>query len=255
MKNYNEAEIPGREVTQEQFNMICCRYFSALPFIENKTVLEVGCGAGLGLGILAKHSKRVIGGDINKNLLTMVNKHYKNKIKTKAFNAHVSPYNNNSFDVILCMEVLQYLSIDIFLSECHRVLKNNEKLIICIPNKDNVDFKPSSQSCNYFSVQELNKKFTEHGFKPEIYGAFESSHSKQRNIKQKICEFGSTILNYLPSGDIIKSKLNKNILNKVVLPNEITEQLNPELLKLSPLNSKDINTKHKIIYIIADVIK
>ena len=253
---YNEAEIPGREVTQEQYDMICCRYHTAIPFIQNKTVLEVGCGAGLGLGLLSKHAKCVIGGDMNKTLLKIANKHYKNKIKTRTFNAHELPYNNYSFDVVLCMEVLQYLDINLFLTECWRVLNTNGKLIICIPNPDNIDFRRSALGDNYYSVNELNKELKKHGFEPKIYGAFESHNSKEKRIKQKVLEFGSVVLDNVPFGDVIKDKLNKDVLNKVKLPSEIAnEDIKPESMKLAELNTNEINTKYKILYVIADVIK
>ena len=253
---YNEAEIPGREVTQEQFNMICCRYHTAIPFIHDKDVLEVGCGAGLGLGLLSKYANCVTGGDINISLLKKASNHYKNRIKTRGFNAHVLPYNNYSFDVILCMEVLQYLNIDLFLTECWRTLNKNGKLIICIPNPDNIEFKPSSMSKRYYSVLELKREFKRRGFEPKICGAFESKNPKEKQIKQRICEFGSACLFLVPFGDTIKNILNKRVLNKVALPREIAiEDIKLEHMKLVELNPNEIDTKYKILYVIADVIK
>ena len=62
------TEIPRGRVTREQLTRMCTRYYFASKFCEGKDVLEVGCGAGQGLGYLARKARRVVGGDCTENM-------------------------------------------------------------------------------------------------------------------------------------------------------------------------------------------
>ena len=44
-------------------------------------MLEIGCGAGLGLGYLATAAKRVVGGDIEKKNVSLAKEYYKDRPK------------------------------------------------------------------------------------------------------------------------------------------------------------------------------
>jgi len=59
------TEIAGSKVSNEQLLRMAHRYHFAAGFCAGKDVLEVACGAGVGLGYLAKFAKRVVGGDID----------------------------------------------------------------------------------------------------------------------------------------------------------------------------------------------
>ena len=54
------TEMPGNKATKENIEMLYTRYKWASQFIEGKDVLEVACGAGQGLGYLAKKAKKVV---------------------------------------------------------------------------------------------------------------------------------------------------------------------------------------------------
>ncbi len=51
------TEVPGNQVTQEQLERMFHRYCFASNFAEGKDVLEVACGAGLGLGYWPKRRR------------------------------------------------------------------------------------------------------------------------------------------------------------------------------------------------------
>lgn len=72
----NEAEIPGIRVSKEQLRIICACYYFASKFVFGKTVLEVGCGPGIGSGYLAERAKKVVGVDISKENLDYASRHY-----------------------------------------------------------------------------------------------------------------------------------------------------------------------------------
>jgi len=161
------TELPGHKITSEQLARLYQRYRFAQQFCKEKEVMEVACGAGMGLGYLAKVAKKVIGGDIDKEILKYALKHYegRDKIEIREFDAQNLPFEDKSFDVVIFYETIYYLAKpEKFVSEAHRVLKDNGVLLICTVNKDWADFNPSPYSKKYFSAPELyslvNQKFS-----------------------------------------------------------------------------------------------
>lgn len=251
-----EAELPGKKVIPEEFEMIYTRYHSIIEFIKDKEVLEVGCGPGLGLGYINQYSKRIIGGDYSLFNIEIAHKHYGKQIDVLVLNAHNLPFKSSSFDIIVAMEVLLYLDVPKFLSECFNVLRSNGMVLACIPNKDIPSFRPSNLSRNYFSVPELYKLFTSNNFEPKLYGAFKikkgASNIKPRSksIKIRLITSIGKILRVVPGGKPIKNYLGKKIFKKRPLPTE----LRPNMVKadiLTPLNPEIQNEENKILYVFA----
>ena len=81
------TEISGDQVSQEQVERLCNRYYWASNFCKGKDVLEVACGTGQGLGYLSKFSKSLIAGDFSKGILVYTKSHYGNRIKLNQFDA------------------------------------------------------------------------------------------------------------------------------------------------------------------------
>ncbi len=63
------TELAGDEVTQEQVDRLCNRYYWAGTYCEGKDVLEAACGTGQGLGYLAKRAKSLSAGDYTADIL------------------------------------------------------------------------------------------------------------------------------------------------------------------------------------------
>jgi len=226
-----EAEMPGREVSEAEFQMICYRYYTAGRFAQGKEVLEVGCGAGLGLGYLTIRAKRVIGGDYSENNLRHAQGHYGRQVELVTLDAHKLPIKNDSFDAVVAVEVIQYLHLDEFLDECHRILKSKGVLIVCIPNKDRPDFRPSALSYKYYSAPELFELLNHHYFDTELFGAFPTAQGSARltqRARQTIIAMGVKTLDlfdFLPGMRVVRGLLKKLIGHKtLVLPQEITEE-------------------------------
>ncbi len=196
----HEAEMPGVEVTEAVFQMICYRYYTAGKLVPEKQVLEVGCGAGLGLGYLSRKAKRVVGGDYAEDNLRCAQRHYGERAELVRLDAHKLPLKNDSFDVVVAVEVLQYLHLDEFLDECYRILKSEGILLLCIPNKDRPDFQPSSLSSKYYSAPELFDFLNHHNFDSQLFGAFpviKGSARLAQKIRQNIIAVGVKTLNLL----------------------------------------------------------
>ena len=73
------TEIAGDEVTHEQIQRLCNRYYWACDYCLNKDVLEVACGTGQGLGYLAGVASSVEAGDYFEPILEIARKHYGNR--------------------------------------------------------------------------------------------------------------------------------------------------------------------------------
>jgi len=245
-----EAEMPGKEVSQDQLRVIFGRYYFASKFVSGKKVLEVGCGTGIGLGYLAKKAKKIVGIDISADNLNIAKAHYKNTRRIELFrlNAHnLSFFKPKSFDVIIAMATVYALNLEEFLKECQRILKKSGKLIFCLPNKDQPGFQPAKLSTKYYSVPELFTVLNKYKFNPKIFAAFPITKSllRQRGI--------SNFLNSMIGGSIIRKFLNKVFLHKISLEPEITEKdMNlVKDIKFVPLKPNLTNSQYRILYVIA----
>ena len=223
------TEIPGSKATVEQLARIYQRYHFASRFCQGKDVLEVACGAGLGLGYLAKFAKRVVAGDIDKNLLKYAREHYQGRsnIKLQSFDAHQLPFDDNSFDVILLYEAIYYLTQpEEFVKEASRVLKKDGTLIVCAANRDWLDFNPSPSSTRYFSVPELflliNQKFS--GI--EIYGAFPTNTDSTKDKIISLIKRTAVAFHLIPKTMKSKEFFKRIFFGKLrVLPAELCEKM------------------------------
>lgn len=225
-----EAEMPGRKMTIGEFQMICYRYYIAGQFVQEKQVLEVGCGAGLGLGYLGRRAKRVVGGDYAEDNLRCAQHHYKERVLLVSLDAHELPFKDDCFDVVVAVEVIQYLRLPEFLGECRRVLKSGGTFILCIPNKDRPGFRPSRLSYKYYSAPELFALLNHH-FDVELFGAFPASQGQTRLIQQilrlamvvgvKVLDLFDFILRTRKIKDFVKKLIG---YETIVLPEEIKDE-------------------------------
>ncbi|MCP4537452.1 MAG: methyltransferase domain-containing protein [Chloroflexi bacterium] len=75
-----------------------------------RTILEVGCGTGVIVGELAHlTSARIIGLDLNKRALAFARQRG-DDVGYIAGNAHILPFPDNSFDVVVCHYLLLWLT-------------------------------------------------------------------------------------------------------------------------------------------------
>ena len=259
----HEAEMPGRKMSIGEFQMICYRYYTAGQFIREKQVLEVGCGAGLGLGYLAKRAKKVVAGDYAEDNLRYAQRHYRGRVELVSLDAHELPFKDDCFDVVVAVEVIQYLHLAEFLDECHRVLKNSGVLVLCIPNKDRPNFRPSRLSYKYYSVPELFVLLNHHHFDAELFGAFPVPRGTTKLIHHRfrttMIAVGAKVLNlleFVPKIGILREFIKKLIgYRTAVLTNEIKDEGMRMVEKIYPVplccDSPDF--EHAILYGIARV--
>jgi ubiquinone/menaquinone biosynthesis C-methylase UbiE len=136
---------------------------SLLPEVENKKILDAGCGPGKYAEILMARGAEVTGIDLSDNMIEEAKARNKGK---GAFHVHdiTTPLHflaDNSFDIVICPLVLNYIKDwNQPLSEFHRVLIPGGLLVISMqhPFFDYIYFR----SKNYFEAEKV--KCTWRGF-------------------------------------------------------------------------------------------
>lgn len=246
------TEIPNGRASQEQIARLCTRYKFASDYCVDREVLEVACGAGLGLGYLARFAKRVVGGDIDKGNLSFAAESYKDtdKISVLALDAHNLPFKDNSFDVVILYEAIYYLlQPERFVEEARRVLRDKGVLIICTVNKDWSGFDPSPLSHRYFSANELYSLLNDKGFAVKLYA---DGPTQLTNLKTRLVSIIRLIavkLNLLPKTMKGKEMLKRIFCGKLtLLPAELTDDIGISYTPPVPIPHDSPNTSYKILF-------
>ncbi|MBS3904323.1 MAG: bifunctional 2-polyprenyl-6-hydroxyphenol methylase/3-demethylubiquinol 3-O-methyltransferase UbiG [Simkania sp.] len=93
---------------------------------KDSSVLDIGCGAGLLTNDLAKrHIRRVVGIDLSLGALKEAKEHDQTaQVLYKQANANALPFDNEEFDVVCAMDVLEHVEDpEMVIKEASRVLK------------------------------------------------------------------------------------------------------------------------------------
>lgn len=246
------TEVSGDDVTDEQVERMCHRYYWAGRFCKGKAVLEVSCGTGQGLGYLALQSGMLYAGDYSAPILDIARRHYANRIPFVRLDAHALPYADRSFDIVVMFEALYYLSdAECFVRECRRVLKDSGRVLIATANKDLYDFNPSPFSIKYYGVMELKNLFDRQGFSVECYGYHSVDKAGWlqkilRPVKKTAVSFG-----LIPGSMAGKKLLKRLVFGKLKkMPAEIAAGMAP-YEEPRPLSIDAADKQHKVIYCVA----
>ena len=109
-------------------------YYLAKEYIKGD-VLEIGCGEGRGLSLLANDAASYTAIDKIQEVIDKLSKEYP---KVKFIQTNIPPLGDladNSFDVVISFQVIEHIKKDKeYLKEIHRVLKPGGKAIITTPN-------------------------------------------------------------------------------------------------------------------------
>lgn len=152
------------------------RYRFAQQFVQNKRVLELGCGKGYGAFVLAQAAKSVVACDLNEESLAFANKHYSAKnLEYKKENV-TEEGTFKKFEAVVSFEVIEHLSPDetlAYLKVAKSCLAAGGIFLLSTPNHDVVlksgmpipDFH-----INNLTSLELNKLLKTEFSKVEMWG-------------------------------------------------------------------------------------
>ena len=221
------TEIAGDEVTQEQVDRLCNRYYWAGQYCSDRDVVEVACGSGQGLGYLSGIAMSLEAGDYSDEILSIARSHYGKRIALRQFDAQDMPFEDRSKDVIIIFEALYYIpDADRFVQECARVLRPGGKVLIATANKDLYDFNPSPHTYKYYGVVELNDLFAGHGFEAEFFGDMRVGSVSMRQRVLRPVKKLAVMLKIMPKTTSGKKWLKRIVFGGLVeMPGEIGPQI------------------------------
>ena len=243
------TELSGDDVTQEQIDRICQRYYWAGHYCRGKNVVEVACGSGQGLGYLNSLAKSFEGGDYSDKMIEIAKAHYGGGISLSQFDAQNMPFEILSKDVIILFEALYYLPDPVkFVSECFRVLRSRGTALICTANKDLYDFNPSPYSYSYYGTVELTNLFEAQGFKVRLFGGTPISNVTLQQKLLRLIKKAAVNLGIIPRSMASKKLIKRLVFGKMVkMPAEIEENTS-SYNSPAPITNEHPDTLYKVIF-------
>lgn len=109
----------------------------ALKCGPRDAVLDLGCGAGNLLERL--EGARLVGVDLSDMLLAQAQERVKGqaRVELKKAPAEALPYADNTFDRVVCSEVLEHvLDPKVVIAEIRRVAKAGARVVLTVPNEE-----------------------------------------------------------------------------------------------------------------------
>jgi ubiquinone/menaquinone biosynthesis C-methylase UbiE len=250
------SELAGQPLAREQMERMHHRYAWAVGHCEDKDVVEVACGSGPGLGMLAIVSRSLEAGDYSLEMLDRAKAQYGSRIPLHQFDAVHMPFGDASKDVIILFEAIYYISsAQAFVRECRRVLRPGGAVLVVTANKDLYDFNPSPFSYQYYGVKELGDLFGESGFSCDFYG---NTLVTAVSWRQRILRPVKTLavrLGVMPKTMAGKTLLRRLVFGKLTpLAGEIRRDAVP-FIPPTPLMPGRPNNQFKVIYLAAILAK
>jgi SAM-dependent methyltransferase len=247
------TERPGIRASREQLERIYQRYHFALPWCKGKSVVEVGCGTGQGLGYLARQATLVLGGDIEAANLPPAVETYKGRpgIHVIRLDAMALPVQSGKFDTVICYETIYYLpALDPFLGECRRVLKPGGTLVLCTVNREWPDFNPSPHSVRYLSARELQVALASFFTEVRFSAGFDVSQPTLSERGVSLIKRVAVAMHIIPKSMKGKEALKRLFFGRLVtlpyeiLPGQFKDDPPVEIDPLQPVRN------YKIVYAI-----
>jgi len=138
---FSTTEITSHEESSD--NVIHQRLYFAYVEVAKRleaqpsaNVLEIGCGAGRGMQLLAGHCTNYTGIDKNEKLLALHKQTYPDFDFIVKSIPPMSFLKDNTYDFVISFQVIEHIEDDtLFLKEISRVLKPGGKAIITTPNR------------------------------------------------------------------------------------------------------------------------
>ena len=248
------SETPGQPASQEQLASLYNRYAWASTFCRGRDVVDVACGAGLGLGLLNRHARSLEASDINDSMIALATGHYRDRIPIHVADAQRLPYDDSSKDVLVIFEALYYLpNVKRFVEESKRVLRPGGLILICLPNKDLYDFNPSPLSVSYFGPGDLHNMFSCLGFSVRCYGHQAMNGMPVRQKLLRPVKWLAVSCGIMPKTMRGKRWLKRLAFGGLVrMPAELEESLG-SLVEPTPISNRDPDDTHKVLYCIAEL--
>ena len=156
------------------------RYGFALNHIDDKYIIDIGCGARKGPYILSGRAAQVMAMDISPQAIEYCQQNWPSeKINYLTGSATDIPVKDKTFDVAICFEVIEHVEDYLrVLEEVKRILKPQGLFIMSTPNKVVVGIDGRLSNPDHFkefTLEELTKMLKAYFSGVVIYGQSPSS--------------------------------------------------------------------------------
>ena len=148
--NDPESELWGEH--RSRYRFACQRLPRSRPS-GTPRVLDIACGSGFGLQMLAEAGARVVGTDLDPAALSEAHRTAPGAALVRG-DAGRLPFASDSFDLVTSFETLEHVPAPrALISELRRVLRHGGRLVLSTPNRE---FGPAwLHTGNPFHVQEF----------------------------------------------------------------------------------------------------
>ena len=166
MKDYLSVVYDKIKKPVTQYPYEFTRYNIKKFSLENKNLLEIGCGRGDFINEFAKQKVNCFATDLLESAKNFLDK--KVIFNQNDINKNKLPYDDNFFDAIYTKSLIEHLSDhEFFFKECKRILKNNGILIIYTPDWESqfLHFYDDITHIKPFTKITLENSFKLYGFK------------------------------------------------------------------------------------------
>lgn len=250
------SETPGLGVTKENASMLMTRYAFARKYCEGKDVLEISCGAGMGLGYLAARAKSLIGADYDPEFVRKANRHYGGRVVVHEADAQAMPFTDNSFDTVVMMEAIYFLPDALsFIKEAKRVLRPGGNIVLVSANCEYKTFNPCDRATKYFSAAELAKILVAQDFLVHTWKGFKDTprswKSKVLGAARKVVVSLRLIPNTMKGKELMKRLAYGKL---VVLPDEISDGF-AQVEEVQSVASGESIADCKVFYLVGEKAK
>jgi len=168
------TETTGVPLSREGAEMMATRYALACDLAIGRRVLELGCGAGQGLGLLSARAASLVGGDYSQALLDSARVHYGSRVPLVRLSAEALPFDSGTFDLVIFFEASYYVpDMRAALEEIARVLAPGGSVVFANANPERPDFIRSPHSFAYHTADEFRASISGLGFAVAVDAAFE----------------------------------------------------------------------------------
>jgi SAM-dependent methyltransferase len=132
-----ERTLPGFTEENYWFQRHLVAYKYLLPLVEGKSVLDLGCGEGYGVDLLATRAEEAVGVDLAPEALYHARRTYRRgNLRFLYMDINQLGLEDDSFDVVCSLQVIEHLhDTHPFMQEIMRVLKPEGICVLSTPNK------------------------------------------------------------------------------------------------------------------------
>lgn len=197
------AENPPKETAYFGFQvgqgiLRFCKFF--VEDIHLAKCLDYGCGLGHIIKYFLDDGVNMYGVDMSGESVKLVNekfRDYPNWHGASVYDGKRLPYEDDSFDLITCTEVIEHIlpkHMELFLCELNRILKPNGKIVFTTPNDENMILNtmccPECNTlfhkhghCNKFTQESLQLLMEKHDFTTVMCNSTDFWCFQERKIK------------------------------------------------------------------------